>query len=653
MNKEFENISEAVLFDNLKRSANKWLRKLNEEKDPIRKLENFIGKYPTIIQALLRDVGKQFFKIFLYECIKNKLIDGNYTNYKKEDILKNTVKNFRFYFYPGYTTVNGNRIFMLGNKKNDGTDDRYFTGIGNTFLEVENFENIFDYLNKSTSKPNYFFNYKNEFWIDDIPSTVALDNLLNQFYIDKEMGNNIFNSPSTHYWKSMQKREDGIYIPMPLKNDNSELRILKVSIGNKKFNYGNNQIEIFIKPTELLESGKKTFKYLSRQKIPIDWQKDSDKNNYIPWPYIKDKIQKGALEDKNIELQLMAYSFWITETLNATNNSKISYSNFRKAFAGANLKVLGDKIHPFQKHHKGIHGFTEIYYNHWYTLFLESFSKEVDLGTSMFLTSDEYAPEFLMKCTNWIRWIYNELRLIEATAKKFIDTQRETHENDFRSIKHHLNSLVSANNFLIKSKNGQSLSTDDIQLLSYLSSNMFSFINLNFDEGNQIFDEINLNYEIETMLKCFKIVSENNHIYSKIFGRHIDEKFFDKHEKLKYLKFEFENVFIKNVPTQYFKLLIKDLLENLIKHSDLANPDCSIKIAETDEFIEIISINSIWPDPLTLERMNDNSFSSTQTGWRNIMNCIKNTDGWGIELPDGLRNKKEVSKFEIKIKIKK
>ena len=64
MNKAFENISESVLFDNLKRSANKWLRKLNDERDTNRKLENFKGKYPTIIQALLRDVGKQFFKIF-------------------------------------------------------------------------------------------------------------------------------------------------------------------------------------------------------------------------------------------------------------------------------------------------------------------------------------------------------------------------------------------------------------------------------------------------------------------------------------------------------------------------------------------------------------------------------------------------------------
>lgn len=652
MNKAFENISESVLFDNLKRSANKWLRKLNDERDTNRKLENFKGKYPTIIQALLRDVGKQFFKIFLYQSIKSELGKKALTDFEKIEILKNTVKNFKFYFYPGYTILDGRRIFITGNKKNMNNDDRFLTGIGTTFIQVDSFEKLFDFLINKDARPNLIFDFEGEFWIDDIPSTIALDNLLNQHYVNKEIGENKFNVPSTHFWKSNQKRNDGSYMPMPLKSDETELRILKVSIGDKRFAYGKNQVEIFIRPSELLESGFTIAKCLGKEKIPIAWRKQTDKDSYTPWPFIDKTHKLISVEDDNIELELMAYSFWIAETLNAENMPILNYKNIRRAFNKSNLQQLSQKIYPFKKYQNNKKGLTEIYYNHWYTLFLESFDKEVDLGTAMLLTSYEYDQEFLMKCTHWLRWIYNELRLIEATVNEKIETKEETQDEDFRNIKHHLNALVSANNYLIKQREGQELTSGDIRILNYISSNMSAFINLEDILANPQIGEIDIQKEIELTIQAFRLCASDDHIYSKVFRIHIPDKFFSKHLMLNYFNISGNSSLITG-PVEYFKLLIKDIIENLIKHSDLANPDCAIKIIEYQDQVTILFLNTKWPEEIDLKSMKSNKFNKTKSGWRNINLCIAKNKNWKLILPKNKDDKIEDLYFWIKLEINK
>jgi hypothetical protein len=653
MNKEFENISEAVLFDNLKRSANKWLRKLNDEKDPLKKLDFFNGKYPETIQLLLKDIGRHLFRIFLFESIKKIVNIKGLSHSQKQEKLNTRIKKFRFYFYPGYTTQLGERIFLLGNTKNSTTDDRFFTGIGNTILDDCKMNRLIKYLLNEKVSPGFCFKYKDNFWVDDIPSTIALDNSLNQFYIDKYIGKNLFKVPSTHYWKSSQRRPDDSYLPMPI-SDESEFRILKISIGSKKNTNCNNQISIFINKNDLLQSGQRIQDVLNKHINRMGKINPKDKDHYIPWPFGNEyhSLIKGRIDLQTISLN--AYSYWLSETLNLRNGHSINYKAIREEFNKNNLEELSKRIVPFKAFLKNVEDpsqFNELYYNHWYTLFLESYGKDVDLGTVMLLTSEEYSPEFLMKCTNWIRWIYNELRLIEATTNEIIEAKAETQEQDFKNIKHHLNALVTANNYFIKQNKDTILTREDVEILSFISSNMSAFINLNDSLNNGNVIEINVRKEIDFTKKVFSLCAVDNHAFSKVFRRYIHKRYFGKHKNLNYLKIEGDSpVITASIDT--FKLLIKDLIENLVKHSDLEIPDCRIRIEDDTDSVNIYFLNSNWPELHDLEKMKNNSFGVEKTGWRNIKLCVE-SNSWDMQIPKDLEDKFEGSFFWIKIKIRK
>ena len=256
MSNDFLNISEAVLWDNLKRETNIGLKKLEYESNPVSTLRHFNGKYPKVIQSILRDIGKNYFKIFLYNAIKLNIKNKKWWE-SKNSIIKKTIRNFKFYFYPGYTTLENKRIFQIGNRRKIGSDDRFFTGIGNNLIKLKDLDKLKRFLTGFDNNPDACFEFKNHFWVDDIPSTIAFDAVLNQTYIDKLLKKNIsFKVPSTHFWKSSQIKPDNSFIPMPLSSDNSELRILKVSLGSGEANYANNQASIFIKPENLVGGAK-------------------------------------------------------------------------------------------------------------------------------------------------------------------------------------------------------------------------------------------------------------------------------------------------------------------------------------------------------------------------------------------------------------
>lgn len=624
MPNDFINISEATLWDNLKRKANESLRIIESEKNGAKRLEYFDPKKSKVIERLLEDIGKEFFKIFLNKTKKSTV----------------EISDFRFYFWPGYTTLKGKRIFINGIKKGKNINDRYFTGIGNKDFQFKEKGNINLYLTKIDTSPNIALDFQGEFWVKDIPSTIAFDKVLNQYYIDKQGVR--FKVPSTHFWKSSQVRSDGDYIPMPLISDGSELRILNITTGEVSDSFSkNNRISIIIEKEKLNISGQIIGDVLSRKKIPVDWKIHSDKIVYKPWP----------LNDKNteeyFELLLFAYSFWISETLDVLEPTAVNYREIRQAFNDYGFTEISTSVVPFEKFISNADNsqrFHEYYYKNWYTIFLESYSKNVDLGTAMFLTSEEYDSEFLMKCGNWLRWIYNELRILEATATEEIETMEE----DYRNIKHHLNSLVSANNFWIQRKIGSKLNQTDKEILSYISESMFDFINISDSPSETSTQTINIKDEVNLMIKTFSVLCEDNYTYSKIFRRHIEERFFDEHKHLTFLKTDIINKDIKG-NLQMFRLMLKDFIENLIIHSDLGKPNCTIRFYEKDKVCYLSFLNSKWPKEEIFHKMKSNSFSLDKTGWRSINRCIQQQTGWRLLFPE--YNKELNKSFTIEVLI--
>lgn len=424
----FKNINEATLWDNLKRKANEDLRKI-QSKNKNEVLLAFNEKYPKKIQRLLKTIGKEFFKIFLHETLKN---NGKATiNSDIQKRYEEIIADFKFYFWPGYTTLSGRRIVVTGENKGPNIDDDFLTGIGNNHLKLRDSDKLKDFLITDNSLVNSVFSYSGSFWIRDIPSTVAFDKVLNQKYIDKMLGDSIFKVPSTHLWKSMQKRENNDFIPMPLM-DGSELRILEISVGKETIVSGNNMIKVSIPINKLNECGGIIYKKLGRDRIPIKWENFKDRMKYNEWPLTNSSTD-------NNDAQIAAYSFWLSETLNFSDNSTPNYDKLRDTFKRANLQILGESLTPFQEFHKSFfkpHKLTKIHYNYWYTSFMESYDPLMDLGSAMFFTSHQYNSKFIIRCTNWLRWIYNELRILEAIAKEEVERKR--------SLSHSLTGALSA-----------------------------------------------------------------------------------------------------------------------------------------------------------------------------------------------------------------
>jgi hypothetical protein len=577
MHNDFKNISEATLWDNLKRKVNKGLKKLENDANSSQVLNHFEGKYPKEVQRILKHVGREFFKIFLYKAIEQNLNNKKGWQSKKK-IIHKTVEDFRFYFYPGYTTLAGRRVFMVGNKRNGKSDDRFFTGIGNNNIEVKDFGKICNYLLSREDNQFNCFVYKKPFWVDDIPSTIAFDSVLGQTYLNKTLDDVKFLVPSTHFWKSSQIRPNGEYIPMPLSSDNSEMRILKVSIGEKAAEYANNQISIYIRPENLLGSGTIIADRLNRENVRIAWSKPEDKNHYVPWPF---RTADSYNSDSHLkELQLAAYSYWLSETLDLQNPTKLNYKPIRKMFKANGFTAIADRIIPYKHFYKNYaykNGITELYYQNWYTLFLESYGKNMDLGTAMFLCSDSFEPAFLNKCANWLRWIYNELRLIEATAKEEIETKEETEEQEYGKLAHNTKLLFPYLKGLIQSTDTNNLDKTLPILLSELEG-LEETVKVTFYSNNiPLFKQhypmtaVNLKQEIEHLVKLIKYdIFNNNGKIIKLtadndFQRCIREAVANDENPLFDISIG-ENQIVGGHRGP-FAVILKDLIGNAVKHS--------------------------------------------------------------------------------------
>jgi|GEM_PF-2632009 len=657
MDNDFLNISEENLWDNLKRKANESLRKLASIKTKADLLKEFDPmSRPETIQKLLEDIGKQFFKIFLYQALKDNFTNDDF-NESREKVV-NFIKGFKFYFWPGFTTLAKKRIHINGSKKGKDSEDRFFSGIGNTELDIRDISLLPDYLKKTPPDIyNTLFKCQGEFWIKNIPSTVAFDSVLNQFYIDKVFGKGNFEVPTTHFWKSAQRREDGTFIPMPLRKDNSEFRILEVSMGDKSGAVSEkNRISITIQPDYFTKSAFDIYNNLQRTAIKIYWRKHSDKDRYVEWPFTDQ-------EPKHKESKLAAYSYWLSETLE-NQDCVLNYNEIRNQLATDGLDQLAQHIVPFRKFKGSFHDpekLNEIYYKYWTTLFLESYSVNADLGTSMFLTSHSYSSVFLMKCANWLRWIYNELRILEATAKEEVETEDSILKLLKHTQKHYLNALEIAlrNNHETGQSVGEIASFSTSVLKGHFDVlHILASTNLNTDRS-QIYEEaieFSITEIINKHIDIFSTIIKDEFFWTIIKNIHPDDRNVYQSKMIELLSDnKLANEYKLFSYNNFLVIILKEIMVNAIENIDINNPLFFIKVERENEITSIEVSNSISEFTIPNVIKNYNAFEkkirvSKRLGWWVICQLSKLAN-YKIEVED-LDNIRKNKMFKVKLIVK-
>ncbi|GAB5398966.1 MAG: hypothetical protein Aureis2KO_05510 [Aureisphaera sp.] len=669
MPNDFLNISEATLWDNLKRKANETMRKINNQDDGGRRLKYFNPVTDSkAIPKLLEDIGKQFYKLFLYHSINKQL------NENAEADIENLIHNFRFYFWPGYTTLDNKRIFINGAQRGEFKTQRYFTGIGNNPNTIYS-TSLKEELNVFLTDTNHvvsFGGYNSSFWVKNIPSVVAFDNILNQKYLDDDLNGSDFNVASTHYWKSSQKilgENDKLeFIPMPLEKDGSELRILHVKVGNQGISYSPNRITIEVPQNRFNESGEIVENALAVENIEVDWVKEYHKKNYIQWPkQFQDKTGRNSESiDRNksneTKLQVLSYTYWLSESLGNKKFRNQNYVTIKNEFSKNGYEEIAQRIKPFNAYRNEYHqksDLCEVYYDNWYTTFLESYSDDVDLGTAMFLTSEEYDSEFLMKCSNWLRWIYNELRIVEATAKEEIQTENSILKLLKHTQKHYLNALESSLSSLdFKQQavgNIATLSTsilkghfDILELLAVVNDDNREELPeepTEFSVTETINDHISILYEITRQESFYTILKNILPCDKETYQSKVPRLLKSAYQSEEYTLCSYQNI---------LTIILKELLVNALENINVTNPHLAINVkqAEGNTIIEIE--NSI--SDFTFKKVMRNYAAlknkeriSNRFGWWVISRLSKITN-FAIEIDD-LKNIDLTKVFKIKIEI--
>ncbi|MFW9872464.1 MAG: hypothetical protein ACFFG0_05120 [Candidatus Thorarchaeota archaeon] len=329
---------------------------------------------------------------------------------------------FNFYFWPGYTTLDGKRVFIEGENTNRVGQEKYFVGIGRQYDESKNIDEIFY----------------------DCPSTIAFDEVLNSKYFsdgyNKKYPETKFYPGSTHFFRLNQVNPDkSTYLPLRLPNPKNngrkgDLKILKISIENLTNEQHQNVYKISLDIEKIHESG-----WVIREKLKEFIDSQEEEKGYIYWPFnviaFKKRIDNTEIkeiEEKIIGIQTQLYSYWIGQTLNDGNI--FNYEDFKnKLYTIINEAGYEDLIPEleFNPIKSGIN-ITQVYFKYWYTIFHESFTPNEDLGSTMILSNVPIRKDYLIAIDSWIKEIYNELKLIETKTRAEFETQR----SDFGRLEH-------------------------------------------------------------------------------------------------------------------------------------------------------------------------------------------------------------------------
>jgi len=350
---------------------------------------------------------------------------------KFSEYIRTLIKrSFKFYFWPGFTTLQNKRVFIwVDNSQNQG---HYYTGIG----------------------------YDNDKEFRNCPTTLAYNQVLNA---DNFIGTDFFPG-STHNFRVNQSKIDENWKKeyFKLRNKGHVFKAIHVTTDKdfKEEEESHHALLISIRKENIKDSSWKIKKKLGNFLKGNNVEKNE---YYFQWPFdalpyeekIKEK-QKNITSEKLINLceekqrrvidiQTHLYSYWIAETLGdgsafkSDENKQKFKKRLHELLENNNLLELEGKLGFFekidnekQKFKANPCSFKDVYFNHWYTIFHESFSLEEDLGSTMLLSNYKIPHQLLYHVSSWIEDIYNSLKLLESKTM----VEFNTYKDNFRTLAH-------------------------------------------------------------------------------------------------------------------------------------------------------------------------------------------------------------------------
>lgn len=542
--------------------------------------------------------------------------------YSQEEQLK-------FYFWPGYTTLNGTRILIKGELTQDeGQNEEMFTGIG-FHRGVE------------------FFN---------CPSTLYYDAIV------ADMKDSGYFGPTTHHWK----RQQGNSISIQLK-DETPLKVLLIeSSFLNKSKSGKGLYHIKFNKEEI----EKVVQYISKKlafKSPL-LRIDGNESEYKPWPL--NKPNDLTISDKRFKqlaiVQKLVYPVWFAATFSELLQSKPNKQKVNDWLSSiidsvnengyydlaARIKKFRDCEEKYLEQDE--QKYKPAFFSHWYSLFFDTKTHKQELGSAMILTDRQLSREFLFYASSWLQQIYGLLRMEESA----VIIRTKAWKENFTKLSHSQNQYFEAMKEYVNTSNiGEEQKTVILHYHELLQG--FLEVAKNFDDLNTYVarksanDTIELFSELQDSVATLKLLFANTEILKHSFKLLSDgEKYLENFRNKSIFAGNFTASNSLNILANkaVFKLLIKDLLVNAIENSDESNPIVEITIKEENEFAILKIENNSAPSEQELQGIINPDLLSGKYGLQ-IIKALRTALGWEMNFPTDLMELEKTNKFYFEFKI--
>ena len=559
-----------------------------------------------------------------------------------EDVLKiigkglyNAVKNYtgnddlKFYFYPGYTTLNGDRVLIKSNLiAQDERDNPMFTGIG----------------------------YVNDKEFMNCPSALYYEAVIAEI---KELD---YLGPTTHNWKRQQENQIKILL-----KDETPLKILVIEKGNNPYAKSEESI-CHIKFNG--EKIKKVTSYISRKLSPKSslLKVGVDGGEYKPWPTFKPESLKlsGERIKQLTEVQKLVYPIWFAATfsdlLQSTDSKQeidVWLNSIMNVLLEKGYSTLSERIKRFRKYEENYlennrSEYSNIHFSHWYSFFFDTKEHKQELGSAMILTDQKIPREFLFYASTWLQQIYGMMRKEDYA----LEVERNTWKSNFTKLSHSQNQYFEAMKEYV---NTSDIGEEQKKVILHYHELLQGFLEVakNFDDLNKYVaskkssDTIEHFSELQDSVATLKLLFANTDILKNSFKLISDGvKYLDNFQKDTLFTGNFSSSDSLSVSANkvMFKLLVKDLLVNAIENSDEANPIIEISIRKENGFAIFKIGNNNAPSEKELQGILNPDLLSGKYGLQ-IIKALRTALGWEMNFPTDLKVLEKTNKFYFEFKI--
>lgn len=537
--------------------------------------------------------------------------------------------DLKFYFYPGYTTLNGDRVLIKSNLiAQDERDNPMFTGIG--YVNNKEFMNC--------------------------PSALYYEAAIAEI---KELD---YLGPSTHHWKRQQDNQIKILL-----EDESPLKILVIEKGNNSYAKSGESI-CHIKFN--VEKIKKVTSYISRKlssqssllKVEIDG------GEYKPWPTYKPDSLK--LSDERIkqltEIQKLVYPIWFAATfsdlLQSTDSKQkidVWLNSILNVLIENGFSALSERIKRFRKYEEdylvnNLEEYSNIYFTHWYSFFFDTKEHKQELGSAMILTDQKIPREFLFYASTWLQQIYGIMRMEDYA----LEVERNTWKNNFTKLSHSQNQYFEAMREYVSSN---LIHDEQKKVILHFNELLQGFLEVakNFDDlpkyvsSKEKIETLELFSEIRDSVDTIKLLFANTEILKASFKLLSDgEQYLKNFKNDTLLTGNYTETSVINFSANkaMFKLLVKDLLVNAIENCDESDPVIEITIKQVNNFALLRICNNNAPTEQELQGILNPDLLAGKYGLQ-IIKALRTALGWEMNFPTDLNELEKANKFYFEFKI--